>query len=82
MGQKLRCQAARPKEGETGQPMKQGVISEWLVAGPVEVPKDFKLEKDTLVPDAGALRPAEGEELPGTGVKWKKFAIDNTYISA
>ena len=76
----LRCQAARPAEGETGQPMKQGVISEWLVAGPIEVPKGFNLKKDTIVPDAGALRPAEGEELPGTAAKWKKYAVNSTVL--
>ena len=74
----LRCQAAKPKEGETGQPMKQGVVSEWLVAGPIDVPEKFKLAKDTIVPDAGALRPAEGEALPGTSAAWKKFVIDST----
>jgi outer membrane protein assembly factor BamB len=76
----LRCQAARPKEGETGQPMEQGVISEWLVAGPISVPEDFKLAKDTIVPDTGTLRPAEGEELAGAGVKWKKFVIDSSVL--
>src|SRR5271170_4449213 len=36
----LRCQAAKPKEGDTGQPMQLGVISEWLVAGPFDLPGD------------------------------------------
>ena len=76
----LRCQAAKPKEGETGKPMAQGVIPEWLVAGPIEVPMDFKVEKDALVADAGALRPAEGEELAGTGVAWKKFVFNSTVL--
>ncbi len=77
---KLRCQAARPKEGDTGQPMKQGMISEWLVAGPIEVPKDSTSGKDSLVANTGVLRPDEGEEAADTGVRWNKLSVDNTYI--
>ena len=62
----LRCQAAKPKDGQTGQPMRLGVIPEWLVLGPVDLPADYPESSeltvfvDSLVPDAKSLAPGCG----------------------
>src|SRR6185437_2833206 len=81
----LRCQAAKPKDGETGQPMQLGVISEWLVAGPFDLPADYPEDSqltdfvDSLVPDAKSLRPDTGEELAGK--KWKTLSTGASVIN-
>ncbi|HUW56720.1 MAG TPA: PQQ-binding-like beta-propeller repeat protein [Planctomycetota bacterium] len=80
----LRCQAAKPGEGDTGKPMQLGMISEWLLLGPLVLPEDFpknadfRKANDAFVPDASSLRPDEGEEL--AGARWKKVVIGNSVI--
>ena len=80
----LRCQGAKPREGDTGKPMQPGVISEWLVLGPLVLPEDFpknanfKKVKDAFVPDADSLRPDEGEVL--AGARWKKVVTGSSVI--
>ena len=84
----LRFQVAKPKEGDTGSPMPLGVIPEWLVLGPVDLPpdappfdlseSDFTKYRDPLFPDAGALRPEEGEELAGQ--KWRRIAVNSHIV--
>jgi hypothetical protein len=83
--QELRCQAAKPKEGETGQPMQLGVVSQWLVLGPCDLPVDFPEDADlttfvdSLFHDTRALRPDVGEELAGR--KWKPLTIGTSVIN-
>lgn len=38
--QRLRAQASRPKDDDTGQPIPDGVIRQWLVLGPVTWDED------------------------------------------
>jgi len=83
--QELRCQAAKPKEGETGQPMQLGVVSQWLVLGPCDLPVDFPEDADlttfvdSLFHDTHSLRPDVGEELAGQ--KWKPLTIGTSVIN-
>ena len=75
----LRFQATKPKEGETGKPLTDGVIHEWLILGPVPVPDELKqLDKDIL-PDEAKLEPDEGAK---TGdFTWKKISPDGQTIN-
>ena len=71
----LRSQATRPKEGETGKPIPDGVIREWLILGPVPIPDALKkLDKDIL-PDEATLEPSEGEKIGD--LAWRKFSPDS-----
>ena len=82
--QELRCQAAKPKEGDTGTPMQLGVIADWLVLGPLALPAEYprsldpKTFKDPVVPDVGALSPDEGDEL--AGAKWRRIAVASSIV--
>lgn len=81
----LRCQAGKPKEGETGQPMQLGVISEWLMLGPFDLPANYPEDSeltafvDSLVPDAKSFRPDAGEESGGK--KWNTVATGTSVIN-
>ena len=52
----LRAHAAKPREGDTGEPIPDGVIRTWLVLGPVPIPEGKKL-KDDFLPDEADLAP-------------------------
>lgn len=77
----LRCQSARPKdEGEGGTSISKGVITDWLVLGPLDVkdPKDPKqaLEEEILPKEADA-QPDTGEQAAGAA--WKAFKTENHF---
>ncbi len=65
--------------------MRLGVISEWLLVGPFDLPADYPENSelsgfvDSLVPDAAVLRPDAGEELAGK--KWKTVALESSVIN-
>ncbi len=69
----LRAQAAKPKEGETGAPIPDGVIREWLVLGPVPCTNVLNDNVDFL-PDEAQLLPAEGDKVGD--LAWKKVTTD------
>ena len=63
----LRFQATRPREGDAGRPMPDGVAREWLVLGPVPLVDPAAFDKEPP--------PAESDSPGGLG--WKRVAIDN-----
>ena len=74
----LRFAARRPSDGnEPGTPMPDGVIRQWLVLGPVPIPPDAKIEKDTL-PGESELAPDEGQTT--AGLTWKKVTLETAYL--
>jgi outer membrane protein assembly factor BamB len=57
--------------------MPDGVVREWLVLGPVEVPEQHTA-KDDVLPDEARLAPDEGQR---TGpVTWKKITLDTAWL--
>ncbi|MCY3020022.1 MAG: hypothetical protein NTW87_13470 [Planctomycetota bacterium] len=73
----LRAQARKPKEGETGKPIPDGVVREWLVLGPRDIPAekksadDFGTNEDQYAPDENAKA---GE------LAWKLATTDTSYV--
>ena len=64
----LRSQASKPKAGETGKPIPDGVVREWLVMGFVDMPEDKKSADDFGTAEAQY----EPEENAKTGnLTWK-----------
>ena len=74
----LRSQAARPKEGETGQPIPDGVIREWLVLGPMALPEDLESLKAEILPGEGKFSPDVGEEVKS--LKWQRVVVDTAAV--
>jgi hypothetical protein len=69
----LRTQPSKPKEGETGKPLAEGTILDWLVLGPVPIPAGKQAKEDFGV--------GEGEYAPDPGQKlgeaeWKPHHCD------
>ena len=73
----LRFVARKPAGREPGTPMPDGVVRQWLVLGPVPVPQDARLDKDTL-PGETELVPDEGQTTGG--LTWKKVTLDMAYL--
>jgi len=73
----LRFQARRPKEGDVGQPMPDGVVREWLVLGPAAVAEDAKADAETL-PGGGQFAPDEDDKCGE--LVWKRVAADTAYL--
>jgi hypothetical protein len=73
----LRAQAVKPKDGETGKPIPDGVIREWLVLGPVSVPEGGKL-KDDFLPNEAQLAPAANEKQGE--LVWKAAPIETSCV--
>ncbi len=74
----LRSQAAKPKEGETGTPIPDGVIREWLVLGPVSytnIPRD----DGDFLPGEAQLSPTEGDKVGD--LEWKKVTTDTSALN-
>jgi len=72
----LRSQVKKPKEGETGQPIPDGVVREWLVLGPIQAPEGFK--GGELLPGEAQLSPDENEKAGG--LAWKKVKAETAAI--
>lgn len=73
----LRFQSRKPKDGDTGTPMLDGVCREWLVLGPVPIPEDSKIEKDTL-PNEVQFAPDEDEKAGE--LAWTKVTTDTAWL--
>ncbi|MCY3018738.1 MAG: hypothetical protein NTW87_06880 [Planctomycetota bacterium] len=73
----LRFQARRPKEGDAGQPMPDGVIREWLILGPVPIPENAKIEQEIL-PNEAQLAPDENDNQ--RELAWRKVTLDTAYL--
>ncbi len=74
----LHFQAAKPKDSDTGAPMADGVIREWLVLGPVALPEGAKIDDDTL-PNETQLSPAENEKAGEA--TWKKIHASTDWLN-
>ena len=71
----MTCQAARPAESapQSGQPVRDGLVRDWLVLGPFPVAdsvKDFAKEQ---IPGERELKPAEGDKVGA--LTWKRFQL-------
>ncbi|MGD0088937.1 MAG: PQQ-binding-like beta-propeller repeat protein [Planctomycetota bacterium] len=80
----LRFQARKPKDGDTGTPMPDGTVHEWLVLGPVPLPEGAKVERDTL-PNEVSFDPDENEKAAaptdaGAPLAWTKLATDTAWL--
>src|SRR6185436_2056243 len=73
--QGLRFRAARPGPQDTGTPMADGVVREWLVLHPA--PEGSKVDKE-VIPGEADLAPAENEKS-GDAV-WKKVPFDTAWM--
>lgn len=75
---RLRARAGKPGKGDTGTPIADGVIREWLVLGPVPLPEGFKSFKKEIISGEAAFEPAEDDSYKD--LKWKKISIDNSCL--
>ena len=72
----LRFSAARSDDPNAGTPMPDGVIRDWLIAGPV--PFDPQATSPGDLPKEAALDPEAGQAL-GTA-RWQKVTLDTAYL--
>src|SRR6185503_8787388 len=73
--QGLRFQASRPAPSDTGAPMRDGIVREWLVLLPA--PEGTKVDKEIL-PDEAGLSPAENEKIGDA--RWKKVSVETAWL--
>ena len=73
----LRFQAAEPKKADTGTPMPDGVVRQWLILGAVPIPADEELKKE-LLPGEAALAPNEGDKTDRW--TWKRATVDTAQL--
>ena len=73
----MSAQARKPKNGETGSPMADGAIHEWLVLGPVLMPEG-KTVSDELLPNEAELSPDEKEKAGD--LAWKAVRVDGACL--
>jgi len=77
----LRAQADRPKPEQTGRPIADGVVREWLVLGPHPLPEGFKNAKDfrkEIIPGESAFDPSEGHVV--AELKWTRVAVETSTL--
>ena len=74
----LRSQATKPKPGETGKPIPDGTIREWLILGPVPIPEELKQLDKELLPDEANMAPSEGEKVGE--LAWKRITSESQTI--
>ena len=72
----LRAQATKPKEGETGKPVPDGVIREWLVLGPV--PKADEERFIQGLTNKVEIAPNENDQV--SGLSWTRVATDTATL--
>lgn len=72
----LRFVAGKPGDMETGSAMRDGVVREWLIAGPVPLIKQG--DEETGLAEEATLAPEEGAAA-GAG-KWRKVTLDSAYL--
>src|SRR5262245_46772706 len=73
----LRCSAAKPAGAEDGSAAPDGILREWLIAGPIPLAEQGAPGATTLA-DEAALDPSAGDKA-GDAV-WKKVALDSGYL--
>ncbi|HEV7406673.1 MAG TPA: PQQ-binding-like beta-propeller repeat protein [Chthoniobacteraceae bacterium] len=76
--QHLRSQAGKPADGQTGEPIGDGVIREWLVLGPVPWDADEQPWDESLLPDEANLAPDEHQKVGA--LPWKKYSTDTACV--
>jgi outer membrane protein assembly factor BamB len=74
----LRFTTDTPVGPESGTAMPDGVVREWLIAGPLPLAKAGTDDASAL-PDEASLAPRAGEEAGG--VKWQKVTLDSAYLN-
>ncbi len=74
----LRSRAAKPKEGEMGKPIPDGVVREWLTLGPVPIPEGKKATDEFSGDEAGYF-PGEGDKVGD--LEWKKTTLDTSWLN-
>jgi hypothetical protein len=73
----LRAQAAKPKDGDTGTAIPDGVIREWLVLGPLPLSKAAKPNADVIAGESD-WSPSEGEKVGD--LVWRKVPVDSSTL--
>ncbi|MFB3891925.1 MAG: PQQ-binding-like beta-propeller repeat protein [Phycisphaerae bacterium] len=73
----LGAQARKPKDDDKGKPIPDGVIRQWLIAGPVPIP-DGKTAKDDFNEDEPKLAPDAEDKLGN--LQWKSVSTDTSYV--
>ena len=74
----LRFQATKPKAGETGKQMTDGVIREWLVLGPVPRADENNFIKGLTNKLDSAFSPGENDKA--ADLAWKKVETDTAML--
>lgn len=77
----MRSQTDRPQEKTEGPlDVRKGLISEWLVLGPISVADSVKNFDDDLLSKEVTVAPSEGEKL--AGAEWKRISapIDDPMV--
>jgi hypothetical protein len=74
----LRAQAAKPKDGQTGEPIPDGVIRQWLVLGPVPWDEDTQPWKKDLLPKESEFTPDESQKI--CDFAWKRVAAQTACL--
>ncbi|HJN14119.1 MAG TPA: PQQ-binding-like beta-propeller repeat protein, partial [Armatimonadota bacterium] len=69
----LRGQAARPGDGETGQPIPHGSLREWMVLGPCPVPKGLTDFDGEVLEGEADFSPAVGDVT--AEMEWEKVTL-------
>ncbi len=69
---------SKPQRGDTGHPIADGVIRQWLALGPVPLSKDPKPDADVIPGESGWL-PNEGEKKVGD-LAWRRVAADTSVL--
>ena len=72
----LRAQASKPKDGDAGTPMPDGVIREWLVLGPLPLAEGVKA--DDPLPDLKDASPDGGEQA--SGLAWRAVTFETNCL--
>jgi outer membrane protein assembly factor BamB len=69
------CQASKPADAsrKTGEPVRDGLIRQWLVLGPIPVADSVKDFGKQQVPGEADLKPAEGDKVGE--LAWKRFEL-------
>ncbi len=73
----LCAQSAKPKEGDKGKPIPDGVIREWMVLGPLPAPEGRNFTNELISGEAD-LNPAENDKIGENA--WKKVLLETSCL--
>src|SRR6187455_1830113 len=76
--QHLRAQASKPADGQTGEPIGDGVIREWLVLGPVPWDAESQPWDKPILPGEDALAADENQKVGS--LQWKKYSTQTSCV--